>query len=114
MRILCALTLSASLCAIFAGLPAVAQPRVSHNTWSSGAAIPTPVAFATVAVVKNEIYLVGGYPGDNYSNAVGDTQVYNPATNAWTSVAALPTGTAQAAAAVVRGILSRPPQHARP
>ena len=80
-------------------------PPVNHNTWTSGAAIPTPVAFAAAAVLKNQIYLVGGYSGNNYSNAVGDNQIYNPATNSWSSGVALPTPTAQAAAAVVKNIL---------
>jgi len=78
---------------------------IVHNSWSQGKAIPTPVAFATAAVLNNEIYLVGGYPGTGYSGPVTDNQIYNPVTNTWSSGAALPAATAQAAAAVVNGVL---------
>ena len=81
------------------------QTFIVHNSWGQGKAMPTPVAFATSAVLNGEIYLVGGYPGTGYSGAVGDNQIYNPATNTWSSGPALTTGTAQAAAAVVNDIL---------
>ena len=81
------------------------QRFIVHNSWSSGAAIPKPVAFATATVLNNKIYVVGGYPGMTYSGPVGNNQIYNPATNAWSAGASLPTGTAQAAAAAVKNIL---------
>ncbi len=73
-----------------ASLPAAGQsdsvnrpiPEVTHNTWTSGAPLPTPVNAAAAAVLKKEIYLIGG---GNESGAVADVQVYNPATNAWSS-----------------------------
>jgi hypothetical protein len=84
----------------------VAQaPAVTHNTWTDGAPIPTPVSFAAAAVLKGEIYLVGGYDVDDYSEAVADTQIYDPVTNTWSSGTPLPTVTAQAVAAVVGNVL---------
>jgi uncharacterized repeat protein (TIGR03803 family) len=76
-----------------------------HNSWASGTAMPTPVAFATSSALDGKIYLVGGYAGTTYSSPVGDLQIYNPANNSWTTGASLPTGTAQAASAVVDNVL---------
>ncbi|MGD0823551.1 MAG: kelch repeat-containing protein, partial [Terriglobales bacterium] len=82
---------------------AVAQiPAVTHNTWSSGALIPTPVFGPATAVLKRQIYLVGGYSGLGPENI---TQVYNPTTNTWSSGVMFPTTVNQAGAAVVKGIL---------
>jgi N-acetylneuraminic acid mutarotase len=81
-----------------------AEPLVTHNTWTSGAAMPTAVWFpAGAGVIKNQIYVVGGYNSSNA--AIADNQIYDPATNAWTTGAPLPTATAQGAAAVVKNIL---------
>ena len=78
-------------------------PLINHNTWSSGAAIPTPVWFpAGTGVIKGQIYLVGGYTA---TAVVANNQVYNPVTNTWSSGAPLPTTTAQGASAVVKNIL---------
>jgi uncharacterized repeat protein (TIGR03803 family) len=73
-----------------------------HNSWRSGAAMPTPVYQPAAAVLNNEIYVVGGYTA---TAVTGDVQIYNPATNTWTSGASLPTATGAAAAAVVNGEL---------
>ena len=62
------------------GMVAVAgaqSSEVTHNTWTSGAAMPTPVTFATAAVLKDEIYVLGGENADN--TIIADTQIYNPA-----------------------------------
>ena len=51
---------------LFVGAASFAQeqaPAVTHNTWTSGTPLPTPVAFSTAAVLKNEIYVVGGGNG---------------------------------------------------
>ncbi|MFZ0685303.1 MAG: kelch repeat-containing protein [Terriglobales bacterium] len=79
-------------------------PAVNHNTWTSGAAMPTPVVEpGGAAVLKNEIYVVGGMNSEGA--IVADTQIYNPATNSWSTAAPLPTPTLDAAAAVVKNIL---------
>jgi N-acetylneuraminic acid mutarotase len=74
---------------------------VSHNTWSSGAAIPTALLVPAVGVLGGQIYLVGGYNGA----PLADTQIYNPATNTWSTGTPLPTPTNSATAAVVNNIL---------
>jgi N-acetylneuraminic acid mutarotase len=88
---------------------AVAQiPAVTHNTWSSGAPIPTAVFGPTTAVLIGpataavQIYLVGGCSDLGPENI---TQVYNPTTNTWSSGVMFPTTVNQAGAAVVKGIL---------
>ena len=74
---------------------------VSHNTWSSGAAIPTALLVPAVGVLGGQIYLVGGYNGA----PLADTQIYNPATNTWSTTTPLPIPTNSATAAVVNNIL---------
>ena len=73
-----------SLSLLFIGTAALVQaqiPAVTHNTWTSGAPLPTPVVFATSAVLENQIYVVGGENAGN--TIVADVQVYNPAAKTW-------------------------------
>lgn len=77
-------------------------PAVNHNTWTSGAPLPTPVAFATGAVLKNEIYVVGG---NNGTANVDDVQIYNPVTNTWSTGPSYPTAIGSASSAVVGNVL---------
>ena len=77
-------------------------PAVTHNTWTSGAPMPTPLAFSTAAVLKNEIYVVGG---NNGTGQVADVQIYNPVTNAWSTGVSYPTTIGSASSAVVKNIL---------
>jgi N-acetylneuraminic acid mutarotase len=82
----------------------VEAPAVNHNTWTSGAAMPTAVEFpAGTGVLTGQIYLVGGYQSG--AVAVADNQIYNPVTNTWSTGAALPSATAQGASAVVKNVL---------
>ena len=92
-------------------LPAAAQgdlvnretPEVNHNTWTTGAVMPTAVLEATAAAVKNDIYVVGG---ENSSQSiVADVQIYNPGANTWTTGISYPTGIVAASAAVVANVL---------
>ena len=82
--------------------PASQTPAVTHNTWTSGAALPIPVAAAASAVVKNEIYLVGG---NDATEEVADVQIYNPATNTWSTGVSYPVVVSGASAAVVKNVL---------
>jgi N-acetylneuraminic acid mutarotase len=91
---------------VFLGTASLAKaqtPDVTHNTWTSGAPMPTAVTFATAAVLKDEIYVVGGENADN--TVVADTQIYNPATNTWSAGVSYPAGIASASAAVVKNVL---------
>jgi N-acetylneuraminic acid mutarotase len=93
-----------------ATIPAAAQaesedkplPAVTHNTWTSGAPLPTPVVSAAAAVLKSEIYLVGG---NGATKEVTDVQIYNPATNTWSTGVSYPVVISGASAAVVKNIL---------
>jgi N-acetylneuraminic acid mutarotase len=78
------------------------SPAINHNTWTSGAPLPTPVAFSTSAVLKNEIYVVGGNDG---TGNVADVQIYNPVANTWSTGTSYPTGIGSASSAVVKNIL---------
>lgn len=104
MRKTLGFAMSVLLCAVvLAGAPAVAQEIVTHNTWSSGAGMPTAVKFpAGTGVIKGKIYVVGG---DNGSVPIADTQIYDTVTNTWSTGAALPVATIDAASAVVKNVL---------
>ena len=94
-----------------ATIPAAAQaesedkplPAVTHNTWTSGAPLPTAVITAAAAVLKNEIYVVGGE--NTHGKIVADVQIYNPATNTWSTGVSYPTVIAAASSAVVNNVL---------
>jgi N-acetylneuraminic acid mutarotase len=77
-------------------------PAVTHDTWTSGAALPTAVASAAAAVLKKEIYLVGG---NDATEVVADVQIYNPATNTWSTGVSYPVIISGASAAVVKNVL---------
>lgn len=80
------------------------QSFTVHNSWSTGTAIPVPVAGAATGFINGKIYVVGGFA--TYLDApVGDTQIYNPTTGKWTTGAAIPTPVWAPASAVVSGIL---------
>ncbi len=83
----------------------VAQtPAVAHNTWTSGAPMPTALASQAVGVIRGQIYVVGG--GIPYGQPFANTQIYDPATNTWSAGAPIPVATSNgASAAVVKNIL---------
>lgn len=82
---------------------AVAQTAtVTHNTWSTDAPMPIALAGSVAAVLKGQIYVVGGFNG---SAIVADTQVFNPATNVWSTGVPLPVPRNAAVAAVVNSVL---------
>jgi hypothetical protein len=79
-------------------------PVVTHNTWTSGAPLPTAVAApAGVGVLKGEIYVVGGFNSDH--QIIADVQVFNLATNSWRNGIPLPTAMGNGAGAAVKNIL---------
>jgi N-acetylneuraminic acid mutarotase len=81
--------------------------EVTHNTWTSGTAMPTPVSSSTAAVIKTAIYVVGGNSAAGFggNGLVADVQIYNPATNAWSTAASFPTTIEAASSAVVKNVL---------
>ena len=77
-------------------------PAVNHNTWTSGAALPTPRMGMAAGAIGQNIYVVGGY--DN-SSVFGINEIYNIKTNKWTTGAPDPTARAFTAYAVVNKVL---------
>ena len=73
-----------------------------HDSWASGAAMPTAVESAAAGFMNGKIYVVGG---GNGTTVVSNNQVYNTAKNAWTTAAAMPSPVSAAASAVVNNVL---------
>ena len=82
--------------------PLIAEVDVydfTTSTWStlpSASNIPTPRAAASVAVLQNELFVIGGeiendLQGNNINDAVKTTESFNPATGSWTTRADLVT-----------------------
>ena len=89
---------------LFTGTASLAEaqtPEITHNTWTSGAPMPTALFQPVVGVLKGQIYVVGGYNGGPLSG----TQIYNPVTNAWSTGVSLPVATNGASGAVVKNIM---------
>src|ERR1022692_4252298 len=84
-----------------ASLALAQTAAVTHNTWSTGAPMPTARVDPSVGVLRGQIYAVGGYNGATLT----DTQIYNPATNTWSTGVPLPTPLGDAATAVVKNVL---------
>lgn len=102
MRTAFRLTLASLLFIGTASLATAQTPEITHNVWTTGTPIPTPVAFATSAVLENEIYVVGG---TDSAGIVSDVQVYNPVAKTWSVGVSYPTGISAPSAAVVRNVL---------
>lgn len=80
-----------------------AQKYTVHNSWASGAAMPTPTQRSAAAVLSGQIYVIGG---ENASgNAIDNVQIYNPSTNKWSTGTPLPSANQDSSAAVVSGVL---------
>ena len=86
-----------------ASLSIAQAPAVVHNTWTSGAPLPTSVFSPAVAILKGKIYVMGGVNADNV--VIADTQIYDPLTNTWNTGVPLPTPLQGGAAAVVKNVL---------
>lgn len=78
-------------------------PAVNHNTWTTGASMPTPRMGAAAGAIGANIYVVGG---TNSSGAIlGVNEVYNPKKNTWKTGASDPNPRSWPAYAVVNKIL---------
>src|ERR1700723_2181926 len=95
-----------------ASLPGTAQtdsvgaqnPAVTHNTWTNGTGIPTPVWGAASGVLKDNIYVVGGST-TGAGDSTSAVQVYDPAINSWSTGVSLPTPLMGPVGAVVKNVL---------
>jgi N-acetylneuraminic acid mutarotase len=83
-------------------LRAQTEPAVTHNTWTSGAAMLTPRVGAAFGVIKGNIYVVTGATS---SAVVSNNEIYSIAKNKWTTGAPIPTARYVPASAVVENIL---------
>jgi N-acetylneuraminic acid mutarotase len=77
-------------------------PAVNHNTWTSGAPMPTPRVGGAFGVIKGKVYVVSGA---TTSAIVTNNEIYNAAKNTWTTGAPIPTARYVPASAVVNNIL---------
>ncbi len=73
-----------------------------HDSWTSGAVMPTAVFGPATGAIGTKVYVVGG---GTSSAVVNINQIYNTLTNKWTTGAAMPTARFVPASAVVNGIL---------
>ena len=76
---------------------------VVHNSWSTGAAMPTAVWGPMVAALEDKIYVVGGTNANG--KEIADVQIYDPLADTWSSGTPLPTPNTAGVAAVVNGDL---------
>ena len=59
----------------------------TESFWSAGAQMPTPRTEVTSAVLKGEIYVIGGF--DESGQVTEIVEVYNITNNTWTKAAPL-------------------------
>ena len=91
-----------AVCVLVLMAGAVATGCAQSNTWSSGAAMPTPRFGSAFGVIKGSVYVVSGATS---SAVVSNNEIYNPKTNKWTTRAPIPTARFVPASAVVNNIL---------
>src|SRR5215203_5386893 len=60
----------------------------TESFWTAGAPMPTPRTEVTAAVLKDDIYVIGGF--DESSQVTDIVEVYNITNNTWTKAAPLP------------------------
>src|SRR5215212_3033020 len=65
-----------------------AAATTTESFWTAGAPMPTPRTEVTAAVLKNDIYVIGGF--DESSQVTDIVEVYNITNNTWTKAAPLP------------------------
>ena len=90
------------LCLVFIFPISVAQTTTTTESfWTAGAPMPTPRTEVTAAVLKEDIYVIGGF---DESSQVRDTvEVYNITNSTWTKAAPLPEPLHHTAAASYNG-----------
>lgn len=74
-----------------------------HNSWSSGAVMPTPTVQSSSAVLSGNIYVMGG--ANASGTVINNLQIYNPGTNMWSTGTPLPAVNQHSSAAVVNNVL---------
>jgi len=72
------------------------------DTWSAGVSLPTAVRNGAGAVVKGILYIIGGFDGQNVTNAVW---AFNPSTKTWSAKSSMPTARDSLGAVVENNII---------
>lgn len=75
---------------------------VAHDSWTSGAPMPTPRQGVAIGAVGTKVYVVGGATN---KAVVSVMEIYNTAKNRWTTGPSMPTPRFVPASAVVNTIL---------
>jgi len=97
---------------VFAGLVANLQITgateiydVNTNIWTQGQDMPVPVTHMGIAVIGDEIWIVGGFVGNHPGVATNKVQIYNTITNQWRDGVPLPNPRGSGAAVYNNGKL---------
>jgi hypothetical protein len=77
-------------------------PAIVHDSWSSGAPMPTARQGVATGVIKGKVYVVGGAAN---GEILAVNEIYHVGTNTWTTGAPMPTPSWVGASAVANGIL---------
>jgi N-acetylneuraminic acid mutarotase len=82
--------------------PLVYSP--TSNSWATAAPDSTSRRCSAMAVtVNSRIYLLGGWANCDSSSPLGNTSIFDPATNTWTAGASMPTPRGDAVAEAIDG-----------
>src|SRR5919106_2373468 len=73
----------------------------TESFWTDGAPMPTPRTEVTAAVLRNDIYVIGGF--DESGQVTDIVEVYNIANNTWSKASPLPEPLHHTAAASYNG-----------
>ncbi|MFC4094728.1 malectin domain-containing carbohydrate-binding protein [Euzebyella saccharophila] len=57
--------------------------NVPNDSWQIGASMPLPVTHTAAVATGDEIWLIGGFAGDNPGVATNVVQIYNVLTDSW-------------------------------
>ncbi len=72
----------------------------TNDVWSIGASMPIPVTHTAAVAVGTDIWILGGFAGNNPGVATNAVQVYNTLTDSWSTGPDLPNPIGSAAGAL--------------
>ncbi|MEP3210725.1 MAG: BspA family leucine-rich repeat surface protein [Maribacter sp.] len=85
------------------GILVVAETEIYDTTndiWTLGALMPVPVTHTAAVAVGSDIWIIGGFAGDNPGVATNVVQIYDTLTDSWSVGPALPNAVGSGAAAL--------------
>ncbi len=71
------------------------------DSWTNGAPMPVALSHAGMQAVENDIWIIGGFLGDNGGLGTDMVQIYNTLTNTWRKGPSIPNKRAAVAAVLV-------------